>query len=341
MTRTVMKSSLELFADLLDVKPKDLHYCRRVLSEGRAYRKKEEPKRSGGVRIITAPCHRLKVVQRKITHRILTYMLVHTVGHGFLRGRDIKTGAAKHDCARSVFNVDLRNAFPSVRDHRVRANIKGYIRYFLRTQFRDHVSDREIDDIVWMIVFLCTFNGELPQGAPSSPAIMNIVAFNLDVELWALARKYNLRITRYADDITFSSKEDEIPSQAREEIRATISAAGWKINQKKVKYIRRATGGVPEVTGLNLRANGGVTIPKPLRKEYGAFLSELLRKPTLTLSDIAKVRGIVGYVKWVYGENLVREVKRPWERLLVLHPGLVVQATVKLPGGFSQYPPPG
>src|SRR5438034_755250 len=60
-----------------------------------------------------------------------------------------------------------------------------------------------------LLTKLCTHDGSLPQGAPTSPRLSNLVNHRLDARLFALARKRNVAYSRYADDITISGASDE------------------------------------------------------------------------------------------------------------------------------------
>ena len=70
--------------------------------------------------------------------------------------------------------------------------------------------------MAFYLASLCSYEGALPQGAPTSPYLSNIIAKQLDKRLIGLSQRYNLRYTRYADDLTFSG--DSIPTKLLEYI---------------------------------------------------------------------------------------------------------------------------
>jgi hypothetical protein len=178
------------------------------------YSRFELPKRSGGTRAIDAPSEALKDLQRRILRRLLAPLPVHPAATGFVRGRSIVDNARPHAARGVVINIDLADFFPSITAARVRA------------LFRALGWGGEAANILTNI---CTHEGRLPQGAPTSPAISNLVCRKLDARLAALMsatelRRFEVRdprtgeiiarsaaqeiedgsYTRYADDLTFS-----------------------------------------------------------------------------------------------------------------------------------------
>lgn len=310
---------LNLLAFLLGVKPDDLTHCCDLIDRKKAYHMWSVPKAGGGRRQITSPAKELKAVQRAILHRLLYQITVHAIAHGFTRNRDIMTNADVHANARTVFNIDLKNAFPSIRSGRVMVNLKRPVTRILKIQYSRRINPDEITEVLRLLVKLCINDDCLPQGTPTSPALLNIVCLNLDRELFTIAAENGLALTRYADDITFSTTSDFIPGHLRQWIRSTISQTGWKINQKKVQYLRRANGNAIEVTGLLIQKDGTVTIPENRRKHYRAFLFGLLERDTLTEQERATALGIIVYCSRVYRGQLPRQILNPWLKVKARH----------------------
>jgi hypothetical protein len=123
------------------------------------------------------------------------------------------------------------------------------------------------DDIARMISGLCTMkvtDGEnvkyvLPQGAPTSPTITNIICDKLDHKLAGLAKRFGLNYSRYADDITFSSSHNvyQEESDFRKELQRIITEDGFVINDKKTRLQKR--GSRQEVTGVIVCEKANVT----------------------------------------------------------------------------------
>ena len=162
------------------VKRKDLHY-----------REYSIPKRSGGYRHIVNPSDDLKFLQREILDKILKHIPVDSSCHGFVDGKSIYTNASKHVGSVCIVNLDLSNFFPTCTKEMVVKALSLYV--------------RTPNAIAEMITYL----DKLPQGAPTSPYMANICATKLDKKLKNLAYSHSARYTRYADDITFSSKTNK------------------------------------------------------------------------------------------------------------------------------------
>ncbi len=158
-------------------------------TRGYDYTRFNIPKRQGGTRTIEAPSDKLKALQRRILHRLLNPLPIHPAATGFVPGRSIVDNARPHVGHGVVINIDLADFFPTITAERVAETFRGL------------GWNAEAATILSRI---CTNGGRLPQGAPTSPAISNLVCRRLDVRLAALAKKRGGRYTRYADDITIS-----------------------------------------------------------------------------------------------------------------------------------------
>lgn len=141
--------------------------------------------------------------------------------------------------------LDLRNFFPSIRAAKVN-------QYFSRLGYTEEVSQ--------ILANLCLYKEALPQGAPTSPMLSNLVVTQLDDELKTLAKTYNADYTRYADDMTFSGNGDCIPLES---IKAIVKKHGFKLNQHKTRL--RRNGQRQMVTGLTV--SNGIHVPKKYRDE--------------------------------------------------------------------------
>ncbi|MFP6764185.1 MAG: reverse transcriptase family protein [Planctomycetaceae bacterium] len=142
------------------------------------------------VRWIEAPDAELKAAQRWLLDNWLYQLSPTGFAHGFVPGRSILTNAASHVGRRWVVTVDIRNFFPTITAPRVHACL---------AEFKLEESLRHT------VVQLVTRRGRLPQGAPTSPHLANLVARTLDLRLAGLARSHGWTYTRYADDLTFSA----------------------------------------------------------------------------------------------------------------------------------------
>lgn len=185
-------------AALLDLPLKQLTYHLFTLKGERRYRKFEIKKRSGGVREICAPATALKIIQRKLNQALQAVYEPRNPAHGFVRDRSVVTNAKAHLGARFVLNIDLQDFFPSINFGRVRGMFMA----------KPYSLPAEAATVLAQI---CCSENRLPQGAPTSPVISNMVCARLDAEMRRLAERYACQYTRYADDITFSTKKTTFP----------------------------------------------------------------------------------------------------------------------------------
>ena len=223
------------------------------------------PKKSGGVRTISAPIRMLKSFQVCVNRLLQAFYEAPACVTGFIPGKSVTDNAARHIGMRYVFNTDLEDFFPSIPQARVWGALKT--RPF---SFPERIASA--------IAGLCCMKvqGEdgpryiLPQGAPSSPILTNIVCHNLDWKLSGLARRFQLTYSRYADDITFSSPHYVYGADGAfmTEFRRIVAEQNFRINEKKTRLQRQ--GERQEVTGLVVSDRVNVT------REYVRDLDNLL-----------------------------------------------------------------
>ena len=260
---------LEWFADLKGLgnklrKGKLQHYHYRV-----------SPKRSGGVRLIEMPKPRMKELQRRILSGILDPIPVHRAVHGFVKGRSIVSFAAPHAGRAVLLRLDLQDFFPGFPAARVQA-------LFRTLGYPEGVADRlggictnavprevwnvrpvEVAAAEWSEARNLYGRPHLPQGAPTSPALANVMAYRLDCRLSGLAKTAGAVYTRYADDLGFSGDEEFEPGVERFAAHAAAIALeeGLQRQSPQVSYYapgRSAatggSGGEPEGESSTMRS---------------------------------------------------------------------------------------
>ncbi len=205
------------------------------------------PKKDGTSRTIDAPCKNLKVIQKALAVLLESIYVPNTSAMGFVTGRSIVDNAKAHLGRAYVYNIDLKNFFPSITAGRVCA----------RLQAKPYEFKKEIAST---IADICCRKGDdgiavLPQGAPTSPIMTNFVCEKLDYKLQKLAKAFRLTYTRYADDITFSGNRNVFKEDGKfcQKLRHIIEEEEhFKVNEKKTRLCQR--GGRMEVTGLTVNA---------------------------------------------------------------------------------------
>jgi len=212
----------------------------------RHYRYRIVPKPNGGERVIEIPKRRLKGVQRDILARVLADVPPHGCAIGFRRGRSVVDFARPHARRDVVVRVDLSSFFQNVSARRVDAIFRaiGYPEAVARTLtgLTTHAVPRDVSAALGFDDRMRLAVPHLPQGAPTSPMLANLVAYGLDVRLDALARKLGATYTRYADDLVFSG--DEELARAADalvvEMMAIAMGEGFVVNARKTRIQRRS-----------------------------------------------------------------------------------------------------
>ncbi len=234
-------------ADYLSIPRSKLTHILYVKKPDSYYTSFEIPKRNGENRTICAPSGDLKTIQEKLSIVLWLYQksiweekdIKPNISHAFEKKKSIITNARIHRNKRFVLNLDLENFFDSFHFGRV----QGY--------FEKNNNFKLPHDVAVILAQLTCYQGRLPQGAPSSPIITNLICQPLDAYLLRIAKKYKLDYTRYADDLTFSTNDRhflENQNNFFNEAIAAIKRAGFSINEKKTRLQFKDSR--QEVTGL-------------------------------------------------------------------------------------------
>ena len=234
-------------ADYLNIPPSKITYILFKRGVDSYYTEFEIPKKSGEPRRICAPTGDLKGVQRQLADALWEHQksiyeelgIKPNISHAFEEGKSIITNAKIHRNKRIVINVDLSDFFDSIHIGRVCG-------FFEKNKHFNLPHESAIT-----IAQLACYQGKLPQGAPTSPIITNLVCQVLDMHLLSFAKRYRLDYTRYADDITFSTNDKaflETWDSFYAELEKKIRKAGFSLNEKKTRITYRDSKQV--VTGL-------------------------------------------------------------------------------------------
>ena len=194
-------------------------------SFGPQYREFDVPKRGGGHRRIAAPDRGTRDLQRLIDRRVLPRVSGHPAAFGFVRRRSMVDHARRHSGKAVVLRMDLKDFFGTTTAQRVRSYFRGV--------WNDDAAD--------LLTSLTTYRGSLPQGAPTSPALSNLVNMRLDARMAGFARRYGATYSRYADDITFSLEVDDA-KLVRGLIRFTkkvVGESGYELHLRRKLHVRR------------------------------------------------------------------------------------------------------
>lgn len=262
-------------ADFLAIPRKQISYVLYVKGINKLYTSFDIPKKNGGIRKINAPFEELKVIQRKLAEVLHKHKKKkrknNNISHAFEKNKSIITNAKIHRNKRFVLNIDLEDFFESLHFGR----IKGF---FLKNN--DFLLSEEVATV---IAQLSCYDGKLPQGAPSSPIITNLICEILDHRILKVAKKYKLNYTRYADDLTFSTNDKnfiDLQTEFYEKISKELTRAGFKINEKKTRLQFWDSRQV--VTGLVV--NKKVNVNRIYYKETRAMAHQLYKQGSFEIN---------------------------------------------------------
>ncbi len=238
-SKSALSADVERLGDLLEIPSAALMVFRRPKQPPYTYYPMQRSKRDGSVRQICAPSTQLKALQRALLHNYLENLQTHIAAVGFQRGFSIVTNAILHRGYAVTATADIADFFDNTSTRRVRE--------FFRAQEWDAAATA-------ILTGLCTFRGALPQGAPTSPVLSNLVNITLDESLSALAQRSDAQYTRYGDDLTFSwMSERAVPKKMRDDVQRRLFEFGYSLNPIKGWRVWRVKRGEePIITGVRL-----------------------------------------------------------------------------------------
>jgi retron-type reverse transcriptase len=260
--------SFATLAHALNCTPKQLGYYLHKRPLESQYKIFKIPKKRDGFRTISAPSTNLKLIQKNLARELEHLRTFKPCVNGFVAKRDIRRNASFHIGQRFVLNIDLEDFFGSINFGRV---------YGMLSKAPYSIAS----PVAAAIAKACTLHDKLPQGAPTSPIISNLICAKMDAELSRFAMANRCRYTRYADDLTFSTTRPFMPlasivagpdgkslCEINPALRVIIENSGFRINENKVRL--RDQTARQEVTGLIV--NKRVNVKRQLVREVRAML---------------------------------------------------------------------
>lgn len=204
-------------------------------------------KRSGKRRKICEPSKALKHVQRNILRNVLAERKISNHAKAYKTGVSLRDNALEHVGKKLVLKLDIKDFFNSI------SFTKVYESCFPITMYPK--------DIGMLLTNLCTYEETLPQGAPTSAFISNLVMRGFDEEVGNYCKRRSISYTRYSDDMTFSG--DFNPGEMINYVSVKLKEMGFMLNRGKIAVISRK--GSQRVTGLVV--NERVQVPKNIRRK--------------------------------------------------------------------------
>ena len=271
------------------------------------YHSAQIPKGDSGERQLSVPDSFLKTIQVRIYERLLSLETISPYATAYRPGGSTLVNAKPHVGQSAVLKLDVRNFYDNLVYPIVKAKAFPAERY------------SEANRI--LLAILCTYRGSLPQGAPSSPAISNIVMRDFDDAIGEWCRGRRIRFTRYCDDLTFSGTFQ--PADVIARVESELHTLGLYLNRGKTVFVR--SGQRHMVTGIvvNEQAHIPAAYKRRLRQElyycikFGVdshmkkkslhenrehYMLSLLGKVNYVLSVEPGSREMLRYRNWLSGQ---------------------------------------
>ncbi|PAW94413.1 hypothetical protein CKK33_13305 [Mucilaginibacter sp. MD40] len=194
------------------------YILRAIKSPDKFYRTFFIRKKNGRSRQIKEPLPGLKSIQYWILNNIIKKVPTSRFNNAYSIGKSTVSNAKFHTKQQFVLNLDIEAFFDNITASMVSL-------FFSNLGYNS--------DVVSVLSSLCTLNGSIPQGSPSSPYLSSILTIDIDENLYKYCRERNLRYSRYADDITISGSFHAGVVIAG--VRKLLNSLNFSINDSKTR----------------------------------------------------------------------------------------------------------
>jgi len=284
-----------------------------IVRSPHTYKQYNIPKKSGGLRAIAQPARATKYLQHWLINNIFNELNIHSAAAAYQKGCSIKKNAQYHANNSYIAKFDFINFFPSIKGSDIKAHLISH--------FGERLTENDLSDIVR--ISCIRLNGRsdfsLSVGAPCSPIISNSIMYEFDRRVVGWCSENNIRYTRYADDLTFSTNVKGATSRIEPYIRDVVrnlEHPSLRFNRKKTTHLSKKN--QRRVTGLILTNDGEVSIGRSKKRE----ISSLIHKFTIRQlpdDEVCRLQGLLGFSKGVepkfifrlnkkYGENVISTI---------------------------------
>jgi RNA-directed DNA polymerase len=293
----------------LELKKSEDEVARFLLSAPKKYKVYTIPKRTSGHRVIAQPSKELKEYQRKYLG--LQLLPIHEAAMAYREGMSIKQNAIAHKNNPYLLKLDLENFFNSISD-------KLFWQVWESIQPLPSIQDKQTLE---NLLFWCpskTTGGALVLsiGAPSSPLVSNFFMYQFDGVISKICLERGIAYTRYADDLTFSTKHKdilfELPLLVKEKL-ADLFGGSIRINRKKTKFSSKAHN--RHVTGITITNGGNLSLGRE-RKRYIKHLVHQVQLNKLDAEGRQHLRGLIAFAKHIE-PVFVQSLKRKYSAELI------------------------
>ena len=244
-------------------------------------------KKSGGRRKLLVPDALLRTIQRNLLHHVLEEFQISEFACAYKKGTSIVDNARPHVGAKLVLKLDIQDFFDQI------TWILVYQNAFPGTHFPPAIRK--------MLTEFCCVRDRLPQGAPTSPTVSNLVMRPFDVHMGEWCREREIRYTRYCDDLTFSGAF--APEEVIRKVRGFLQVYGFELNRKKMRVLGR--GNAQSVTGIvvNEKAQVSRAYRRKLRQEVYLFDRYGIKTEEGPKNDEKERMRLLGKMRYVLSVN--------------------------------------
>ena len=302
------KLTIKEFCDQINISQKQYYDIVNFCKQNKGYYSFKIPKKSGGERIIFAPFGKIKFLQTKIKEICKEKYNPLRCCHGFIDKRSCITNASCHVNKKWCFNFDLADFFPSINFGRVLGLFKSDIFNY-------------DNKLATTLAIICCYDKKIPQGAPSSPIIANMISYSLDKNLIEIAKNNRCIYSRYVDDMTLSTNLKSFPKtlvhydrenkfvELSYQLNEIILKSGFRVNPLKTRLSNNTK--CQMVTGIvvNKKLNLKRKYYRTLRAILYNCRKEGLQKTAIknnkaNIKDLKKfILGKMSYYKSIVGNN--------------------------------------
>ena len=265
------------------------------------YHKVKIPKGNGGERVLSVPDTFLKSIQQKITETLLIHEEISEYATAYRYGASTLKNAVLHIGCTSMLKLDIKHFFDNI--------IYPVVKEKAFPSYKYSESNR------LLLALICMYKESLPQGAPTSPAISNIIMKDFDNAVGDWCEKRHIKYTRYCDDMTFSGNIN--PNEVIALVSNELGKMGLFLNDKKTVFARNGQKKI--VTGIvvNEKANIPISYRKEVRqsiyycRKYG--IAEHLKHIGIDENELSYLRRLLGKINYVLYVNSANSEMREYK----------------------------
>ncbi|MFS7385174.1 retron St85 family RNA-directed DNA polymerase [Rahnella inusitata] len=303
---------LNLYAKLDEIQPRSRRQIDSFLyTAPNRYKVYSIPKRNGGERIIANPSWELKVFQRALINILEPHFRIHESAVAYKEGFGIKDNATLHSNNPYILKLDFTDFFNSITPELL----------FMACEWNDCALSTAEERVLTKGLFWNKAKSQsgrlsLSVGAPSSPLISNIIMYLFDETFSALCEQRGIIYSRYADDLTFSTKHKNALFTLPDEVRVFLKK-NYKnritLNERKTVFTSRAHN--RHITGITLTTQGSLSVGRERKR----LISSLIHKYTLGLLEPDRayyLQGLLSFAIHIEPEFRFRMINKYSEKIV-------------------------